>query len=76
MSQADFFPSPSPSDATILSTPVWYSDKARNERELPLTPGDYKITPGDRWTVASLKTGEVVYDGIGPVEILRKRAEA
>lgn len=70
MSQTDFFPS----DATILYVPAWYSDKIREERALPLTPGDYKITPGERWTVTSLKTSEIVYDGIGPVEIRRERA--
>jgi hypothetical protein len=41
-----------------------------------LTPGDDKVTPGKWWTVTSLKTGEVVYDGIGPVEILRKRVQS
>lgn len=46
------------------------------DHPLPLTPGDYKVTPGDRWTVTSLKTNEVVYDGIGPVEIIRDRARA
>ena len=71
MSHPDFFPS----DATILYMPAWYSDRTREERVLPLTPGDYKVTPGKRWTVTSLKTDEVIYDGIGPVEILRRREE-
>ncbi|WP_256221428.1 hypothetical protein [Variovorax sp. OK605] len=35
-----------------------------------LTPADYKVTPGERWAVTSLKTNEVIYDGIGPVEIM------
>ncbi|MFV0677878.1 hypothetical protein [Variovorax sp. tm] len=68
MSQAEIFPS----DSTILYTPAWYSSTAREERTLPLAPGDYKVTPGERWTVTSLKTNEVVYDGIGPVEVRRK----
>jgi hypothetical protein len=71
MSQADIFPT----DTTTLYTPTWYSDKVREERELPLSPGDYKITPGKRWTVTSLKTNEVIYDGIGPVEVVRERAQ-
>ena len=75
MSQADIFPT----DTTTLYTPAWYSDKVREERELPLAPGDYKVKPGhgaERWTVTSLKDGTTVYSGIGPVEILRSRAKA
>ncbi|AVQ81630.1 hypothetical protein [Variovorax sp. PMC12] len=72
MSQADIFPT----DTTTLYTPAWYSDKVREELELPLAPGDYKVTPGERWTVTSLKDGATVYSGIGPVEILRSRAKA
>ncbi|WP_269475570.1 hypothetical protein [Variovorax sp. PBL-E5] len=41
---------------------------------MPHQPGDYKVTPGDRWTVTSLKTGETVYSGIGPVEVVRSAA--
>lgn len=68
MSQAEIFPSGS----TILHTPAWYSSTAREERTLPLAPGDYKVTPGqgtERWTVTSLKDNTTVYSGIGPVEI-------
>lgn len=67
MSQAEIFPT----ETTTLYTPAWYSDKVREERELPLAPGDYKVTPGERWTVTNLKTNEVIYDGVGPVEIRR-----
>lgn len=70
MSQAEIFPSGS----TILHTPAWYSSTAREERALPLAPGDYKITPGERWTVTSLKDGATVYSGIGPVEVRRAPA--
>ncbi|GEM_PF-2315968 len=35
MSQADIFPT----EITTLYTPAWYSDKVREERELPLAPG-------------------------------------
>ncbi len=58
-----------PTGTTTLCAPSWYNKEAREEHELPLTPGDYKITPGERWTVTSLKTGETVYSGIGPVKI-------
>jgi len=73
MSQADIFPI----ETTILYTPTWYSDDAREEQVLPLTPGDYKITPAHgaaRWTVTSLTDGAIVYSGIGPVEIRRVTA--
>jgi len=32
------------------------------------------ITPGDRWTLVALKTGQTVNSGIGPVEIIRAKA--
>jgi len=70
MSQPDFFPS----QTTTLFTPAWYSDRVHEERDLPLAPGDYKVTPGhgtERWTVTSLKDGTTIYNGIGPVEIRR-----
>lgn len=70
MSQDDFFPK----QTTILRMPSWLGSGVTEESELPLAPGDYKVTPsaaGERWTVTSLKTNETVYHGIGPVEILR-----
>lgn len=72
MSQDDFFPT----STTTLYTPAWYSDKAREEQKLPDALGDYKVTPGEkggRWTVTSLKSNETVYNGIGPVEVLRAK---
>lgn len=67
MSQTEFFAEP----ATILRMPSWLGSHVHEDRQLPLAPGDYKITPGKRWMVSSLKTNEVIYDGVGPVEILR-----
>lgn len=70
MSQPDFFPS----QTTTLFTPAWYSDRVHEECDLPLAPGDYKVTPWhgtERWTVTSLKDGTTIYNGIGPVEIRR-----
>jgi hypothetical protein len=72
MSQTEFFND----QITILRMPSWLGHDVHEDRPLLLSPGDYKVTPGDRWTVTSLKTNEVVYDGIGPVEILRERARA
>ena len=64
----DLFASPT----TILRMPSWLGPDVHEERQLPLQPGDYKVTPGDdRWSVISLKTGETVYSGIGPVEVRR-----
>jgi hypothetical protein len=58
----------------VLRTPSWVGREVHEEIELAFEPGDYKITPGDRWTVVALKTGESVYSGIGPVEIVRVKA--
>jgi hypothetical protein len=59
---------------TLLRMPSWLGLGIHEERELPLEPGDYKVTPGERWTVTSLKNGETVYSGIGPVEVFRSPA--
>ncbi|MBT2322226.1 hypothetical protein J7E62_07645 [Variovorax paradoxus] len=58
------------SSASILRKPSWLGPGVHEERDLPFEPGDYKVTPGERWTVTELKTGETVYSGTGPVEIL------
>ena len=55
----------------LLHMPSWLGPSVAEEMALPFEPGDYKITPGERWTVVALKTGETVYSGIGPVEIVR-----
>lgn len=70
MSQTEFFSEP----ATILRMPSRLGSKVREDRLLPLAPGDYKVTPGDRWSVTCLKTHVTIYSGVGPVEILRARA--
>lgn len=54
----------------LLRMPSWLGPDVHEEHELTFEPGDYKITPGERWTVVALKTGETVYSGIGPVEIV------
>lgn len=56
--------------SATLRHPVWYSDSVFDETPLPLSPGEYKVAPGDgRWTVTSSK-GETVYQGIGPVTVV------
>lgn len=59
---------------TLLRMPSWLGLGVHEERELQLPPVDYKVTPGDRWTVTLLKTGETIYSGVGPVEVLRSPA--
>ncbi|MGJ7555924.1 hypothetical protein ACSFBI_18145 [Variovorax sp. RB3P1] len=70
MSQPDFFND----QITILRAPSWLGPDVHEERELPHAPGDYKVTSGERWTVTSLITNDVVYDGIGPVDIRHEQA--
>jgi len=60
------------SSASILRMPSWLGPGIHEERDLPFEPGDYKITSGARWTVTVRKTGETVYSGIGPVEMIWK----
>ncbi|MDQ0591372.1 hypothetical protein QFZ47_005481 [Variovorax paradoxus] len=71
MSQTEFFIEP----ATILRMPSWLGSQVHEDRELPLTPGDYKVTPGDSWTVTCPKTNATIYSGIGPVTITRAHAK-
>ena len=69
MSQTDFFPAPS----TILRMPTWLGRGVTQDHNLPHALGDYQVIPGvgaERWTVTLLKTGETVYSGLGPVEVL------
>jgi hypothetical protein len=60
---------------TLLCAPSWLGRDVVEEIQLPFMPGDYIVIPGDdRWTVTCLKTGETIYRGIGPVEVLRSPA--
>ncbi|RZL86899.1 MAG: hypothetical protein EOP82_28425 [Variovorax sp.] len=60
---------------TLLRMPSWLGKDVIEESQLPLAPGDYKVTPGDvSWTVTCLKTGDTIYRGIGPVEVVRSPA--
>ena len=60
---------------TLLRMPSWLGRGVNEERELPHAPGDYKVAPGDdRWTVTCLNTGDRIYWGIRPVEVVRSAA--
>lgn len=60
---------------TILRMPTWYSKTAFEEMVLDLTPDDYVIvTAGDRVSVNERASGQLVYAGIGPVEIIKSSA--
>lgn len=67
-----------PEHPTILRMPSWLGHSIHEEMELPLQPGDYKVTPGQtnahRWTVTQVKDGQIVYQGIGPVEVVASPA--
>jgi hypothetical protein len=58
----------------LLRTPSWLGPDVHEDIELAFEAGDYKIIPGDRWTVVALKTGQSVYSGIGPVGIVQAEA--
>jgi hypothetical protein len=57
--------------SSLLRMPSWLGSGVNEECPLPLEPQAYKITPGQRWTVTTVKTGETVYSGIGPVEVVQ-----
>jgi hypothetical protein len=57
--------------SSLLRMPSWLGPGVLEERNLPLEPQAYRITPGERWTVTAVKTGETVYSGIGPVEVVQ-----
>lgn len=62
---------------TLLRVPAWYSDRIKDVIVLPLAPEEYDVAPGHgingRWIVTS-SSGVIVYDGIGPVDVIRSPA--
>lgn len=60
---------------TLLRTPTWYGGMP-NELVLPLEAAAYLVeqVEPDRWTVTVKHTGEVLYRGIGPVEVIESPA--
>jgi hypothetical protein len=60
---------------TLLRMPTWYSKTAFEEMPLSLPRDAYAITTlGDRVRVTEAATGQLVYAGIGPVEIIESPA--
>lgn len=60
---------------TLLRRPDPGGIPATVEDVVPGTPDDYFILQvGDAWTVRYVPTGEWIYKGLGPVEVLRSRA--
>lgn len=60
---------------TLLRYPTWYGG-VPDEMVLPLEPTAYLVeqVEPDRWKVSVKHTGEVLYRGIGPVEIVESQA--
>ncbi len=60
---------------TLLRIPAWYSGLAHDEVVLPLLLNDYVVRQeGSLWRVTVRETGDFVYLGSGPVEVVRSRA--
>ena len=57
---------------TLLCTPPWITEGILpTETPLPLEPEAYVVTQvGDAWRVTVRHSGEVVYAGPGPVEVV------
>lgn len=54
----------------ILLYPTWYGGPP-DEIALPMAPQHYAVQQaGDRTIVAVIATGEVIYEGIGPAEVV------
>jgi hypothetical protein len=61
----DLFPS-----LALLLYPTWYGGPP-DEVTLPLKPHHYEVRhAGDRTFVAVIATGQVIYQGIGPAEVV------
>lgn len=60
---------------TLLRYPTWYGGMP-DEMVLPLEPSAYRVelVGEDRWKVTVRHTGEVLYHGIGPVEVIASPA--
>jgi hypothetical protein len=60
---------------TLLRYPTWYGSMP-DEQVLPLEAAAYLVEQQtlDRWTVTVKHTGEVLYRGIGPVEVIESPA--
>ena len=61
---------------TLLCTPPWHTNgMLPRETELPLESGAYAVTQdGATWRVTVKHSGEVIYSGDGPVELVESPA--
>lgn len=60
---------------TLLRMPSWLGQSVTEEIRLDLPPDGYEVTTkGDRVRVVERATGQLVYAGIGPVEIITSSA--
>ncbi len=60
---------------TLLKIPSWYSRDACDEIPLPMRPKEYKIIPaGSCVRVIERETGQLIYAGMGPVEVIESPA--
>lgn len=60
---------------TLLRMPSWLGPATTEEIRLDLPPDGYEVTTkGDRVRVVERATGQLVYAGVGPVEIVTSNA--
>lgn len=61
---------------TLLCTPPWHGNGLLpKEIELPLEPEAYEVAQdGGTWHVTVKHSGEVIYSGDGPVELVESPA--
>jgi len=56
--------------SAILLIPTWYGGPP-DEVHLPMEPQHYAVQhAGDRTIVVVIATGQVIYQGIGPAEVI------
>lgn len=68
---SDLLPAPA-----VLQYPTWYGGPP-DEMELPLPVQHYAVQhAGDRTIVSVIGTGDIVYSGIGPAEVVDRAASA
>lgn len=64
-----------PEHPTLLRRPAPFDIPSTAEDVLPGNPWDYAVTQvGELWTVTASATGEWIYKGPGPVEVIRSPA--
>lgn len=60
---------------TLLRYPGWWRGRAiTSEQILPGQPEAYEVVEADGWTVTSLASGQIIYQGAGPVVVVTSPA--